>query len=397
MGNNAQPNNKLADSGLDADQLEQLKKQDVATWNKWREANPAIRIRLRRAKLDGLNLRGVDLSKADLFDTDLTGTDLIGANLNGADLRESILKKTRLSNATFIGAQLPGVDFQEVADLIRADFSGAELGGANLSGVLLDSANLSEAKLSGAYLRTTSLKNTNLRDADLNSSDVSGADFSQANLTGANVTGITFNRKTIHGKCLGVRGIESTYGNAVFKRVVADQDFIDARGREWNTSGWRWWFKVWGWIDYGRCLWCVALLGFLLILLFGTIYLLFPEIVGMSCPPAVQPRQTVPPTCAESAWFKPYSFPGFKPEVFSVTCTPLPATPQSESVAPCSARSDWLTPYYFSTVTFTTLGFGDYYAKTASGEALVILEVICGYITLGLMLSVLSDKIARRS
>jgi Ion channel len=57
----------------------------------------------------------------------------------------------------------------------------------------------------------------------------------------------------------------------------------------------------------------------------------------------------------------------------------------------------WFTPFYFSIVTYTTLGFGDVVPVTVSGEMIVSAEVIFGYLTLGLLLAVLADKVARRS
>ena len=51
----------------------------------------------------------------------------------------------------------------------------------------------------------------------------------------------------------------------------------------------------------------------------------------------------------------------------------------------------------FSIVTYTTLGFGDVKPHNLGGEILVSAEVILGYITLGLLLAVLGDRIARRS
>jgi hypothetical protein len=57
----------------------------------------------------------------------------------------------------------------------------------------------------------------------------------------------------------------------------------------------------------------------------------------------------------------------------------------------------WFTPYYFSIGTYTTLGFGVVKPHNLAGELLVSAEVIFGYITLGLLLAVLGDKVARRS
>jgi hypothetical protein len=48
-------------------------------------------------------------------------------------------------------------------------------------------------------------------------------------------------------------------------------------------------------------------------------------------------------------------------------------------------------------VTYTTLGYGDVTANSLIGEMLVISEVVVGYFTLGLLLSILANTIARRS
>jgi hypothetical protein len=57
----------------------------------------------------------------------------------------------------------------------------------------------------------------------------------------------------------------------------------------------------------------------------------------------------------------------------------------------------WFTPFYFSIVTYTTLGFGDVKPASLIGEIIVSTEVILGYTTLGLLLAVLAEKLARRS
>ena len=55
------------------------------------------------------------------------------------------------------------------------------------------------------------------------------------------------------------------------------------------------------------------------------------------------------------------------------------------------------TPYYFSIVTFTTLGFGDVTPLNLAGEIWLAIEVILGYIMLGGLISILANKLARRS
>ena len=58
---------------------------------------------------------------------------------------------------------------------------------------------------------------------------------------------------------------------------------------------------------------------------------------------------------------------------------------------------NWFTPFYYSIVTYTTLGFGDVIPKTLAGQIVVTIEVICGYLTLGLLISILANKVARRA
>lgn len=52
---------------------------------------------------------------------------------------------------------------------------------------------------------------------------------------------------------------------------------------------------------------------------------------------------------------------------------------------------------YYSFVTFTTLGFGDITPTTLTAEILATIEVLLGYIMLGGLISILANKLARRS
>jgi uncharacterized protein YjbI with pentapeptide repeats len=56
-----------------------------------------------------------------------------------------------------------------------------------------------------------------------------------------------------------------------------------------------------------------------------------------------------------------------------------------------------ITMLYYSVITFTTLGFGDVIPNTIVASIVVMLEVILGYIMLGGLISILANKLARRS
>jgi uncharacterized protein YjbI with pentapeptide repeats len=79
-----------------------LVKQGVATWNEWRQKNPALLPDLSEAYLSEphgtwAEFDSWDLSGADLRLTYLCGADLSGANLGGLDLSKANLSETDLS------------------------------------------------------------------------------------------------------------------------------------------------------------------------------------------------------------------------------------------------------------------------------------------------------------
>lgn len=274
-------------------------------WNSWRTANPEIKPNLKDAPLKGANLNDARLQRADLRGARLDGAFLNNAYLEGADLRLAHLEK---------------------------------------------------AQLVGAHLEGASLSNSHLQ----------GANFCNADLTNAEVTDVTFDHQSsfmrywnsqMRGNYKGIRGIDSCWGNALFKRAAADQDFLDTLERSWERSRarcvlfWLWWLT-----NFGRSLIAVMVIVLLFITAFAGIYWHWPEMLGttMKC--------GVPPPPGTNCGF------------------------------------DWFTPIYFSIVTFTTLGFGDINAKGHFwGELTASAEVLIGYSTLGLLLSVLADKVARRS
>jgi hypothetical protein len=235
------------------------------------------------------------------------------------------------------------------ANLHRAYLSGAVLESANLRGGDLSRATLIGAKLNGANLSLADLSGANLSDADLEGADLSGANLNRtdlrlANLSNAQLTSVQWRLRAMRGCYLGIRGLDSCFGNALFKRAAADQDFLDTLEAHLKGTRGMALFRAWGLIDYGRSLLRVAAISFGLAAIYGVIYRIFPHILDYK-----------------------------------------------------DSANTWFTPYYFSIVTHTTLGFGDVRPATLAGEIIVSSEVILGYTTLGLLLSVLAQSIARRS
>jgi Pentapeptide repeats (8 copies)/Ion channel len=289
--------------------------QGVDAWNNWRTLRPDIVVDLSGADLTGANLSGANLSGANLATSNPTLANLAGTNFTRADL----------TGANFTRADLTG------ANLTGANCTGANFGLADLTKAILISADLTSASLFKANLTNAILILANLTGATLG--DLTGANLSSANLAGANAAAVKWNRRKMHGKYLGIRGLDSCWGNAVFKRAAADQDFLDALQLHWRGT-WRIiLFWLWGWLtDYGRSLLRVAFFGFVIAMLYGLSYARWPEMLSYHQSP------------------------------------------------------NWFTPFYFSIVTYTTLGFGDVVPATVIGEVIVSTEVILGYVTLGLLL-----------
>jgi tetratricopeptide (TPR) repeat protein len=55
----------------------------------------------------------------------------------------------------------------------------------------------------------------------------------------------------------------------------------------------------------------------------------------------------------------------------------------------------WFSSFYYSTITFTTLGYGDIIPSDTAGQIFSVLEVLGGYIMLGGLISIFAKKIIR--
>lgn len=227
--------------------------------------------------------------------------------------------------------------------LNKADFREVELIKVNLAGGKLGFADLTDARLLLANLSDADLGFASLRRARLDGAELTGTELSGADLSEANVVGIVYDRRKMKGKYRGIR-VATCYSNPIFKRDAQDQEFIDALQLRWGGTWRQLLFWLWGLIDYGRSLGRVALFALMFALVFANVFAHWPGIIDYS----------------ESA-------------------------------------DTWFTPIYYSIVTYTTLGFGDVRAQTLAGEMLVTIEVVLGYVTLGLLLAILANKVARRS
>jgi len=125
--------------------------------------------------IDGANLRGMDLPTDMLFElTGLRDSDFTYANLsNGV-----------FAGVDFTGATLTGTNISD-SDLFGANFTCANLGHANLT-----SANARAANLTNAYLLKANLTNTDFSGANLTGALIEQAVLIRTNLFDANLTNI---------------------------------------------------------------------------------------------------------------------------------------------------------------------------------------------------------------
>lgn len=259
-----------------------------------------------------------------------------------------------VATARIASAQALGIP----ADLRGLSLAGADLSDTDLRDALLDGVTLQGAILTGTNLQGASLRCVDLRDAVLDLSRLQGADLSYAVMRGASleacrVSGATFRNADLQGcrlhgivdyqlaDWLGVDLAGAHFCGAYrLRRFAMDQNYLHEFRNEsrFNALLYQlWWLTS----DCGRSLSRWGVLTTLIVVLFANLY---PSL-GVD---------------------------------FGEGATAV-------------------TPYYFSVVTLTSLGYGDISPHTASGQLAAMAEVLLGYILLGGLLSILTNKMSRRA
>jgi uncharacterized protein YjbI with pentapeptide repeats len=307
---------------------------------------------LRGARLVDKDLSGLDLSGADLRGADLSRADLTGARLFRADLRGAVLFRTRLDDADLTGANLAGANLEGVsaqragfgrarlvgAGAIEADLQGATLSLAELAGIDLRGADLSGARAREADLRRADFTRANMRGTELNGSRIREACFDGSDLRAAHLKQLDGYKEA---SWIGADVREVDFAGAYMtRRFIMDQNFLEefrSQGRL-NRAVYALW---WATSDCGRSMvrWslCTVALAFAFALAFAAVAVDYGD------------------------------------------------------------HPTWFSPYYFSVVTLTTLGFGDVVPASIPAQIVVTAEVTIGYVMLGGLISILSNKLARRA
>jgi uncharacterized protein YjbI with pentapeptide repeats len=305
------------------------------------------------------NLQGAKLVKARLLLADFTGADLqradlskaaspsgkeLGQNKRGPRFKDSNLAHADLSECYCFASDFTGANLSSAclagANLERANLAGNDLSKLDMSDANIGSANLENSSLCGSNFQRALLANANIRNANLMLADLREADLTSANVAHAKVDGIKYNRQT---RFRGIR-LEGCYGSSRFRRYAEDQDFIE-EFKEAHPNHYRLWMVL---TDCGRSLLRPVIWSLAFTLSFGLSYYFLGENA-----------------------FEISNKNGLQWNLFTST--------------------------YYSVVTFTTLGFGDITPRTPLAAGIVMLEVIIGYVMLGILISILATKVARRS
>lgn len=299
------------------------------------------------ADLSGRDLSGVDLSNRDLSRADLTGASLVGANLRGA-----VLFQVRLDGAELAGADLSGANLAE-ASAVRAGLGRTALQNANLSGAQLQGSTLSGADLTGADLRTAELDDARLLRTTLVRADLGRASLRRVEMADCDVTGASFRHADLQdSRIRGATGYDTTdwvgvdFRNAdlcgayLLRRFAHDQNFIEEFRSQSpaHAAAYLVWMVT---SNCGRSVsrWSLWTFGF--VIGFALLYAQLPIDYG--------PHETV------------------------------------------------LSPLYLSVATLTTLGSSVAVPTNATSQLLIMTEAFLGYFMLGGLLTLLSNKMARRA
>jgi hypothetical protein len=64
----------------------------------------------------------------------------------------------------------------------------------------------------------------------------------------------------------------------------------------------------------------------------------------------------------------------------------------TSSITPITHAFDY---FYFSTITFSTLGYGDIHPTSTVGQIMCCSEVACGFIMFGILLTLIGSRLQR--
>lgn len=328
--------------------------EGIKEWNRWRDQHPDKDLCLDGVDLHGCNLANIRLMRGTVFYSDEGKSIKYSGEIC---LRRANLQGTRAEHATFAGAHLEMTRWTG-ARLERCDFHFAYLNEAQLSGCHADRCDFTDAFL---------------KDASLNASFIRGAKFMHSDLRGCSARAAIADGDTMVWECRVSRGTDFTgVGLDSIRSDPPTKELMKYGIRRKNWERWYEGITLGGtsWFDEDPSEKAARQIGTALRVLLTSPVRGFWWVsdYGMRTGRIVGMFFALASVFALAYWLRP------------------------DCVIVCGDVGDIRGPlhaFYFSVVTMTTLGFGDIAANPDSwlGQTLLMIQVILGYVILGLLVT----------
>lgn len=250
------------------------------------------------------------------------------------------------------------------------------LDGANLSGANLSGATLSDVELKDAKLNNTNLSRATIDAANLSYAHCSGTDFRGAKLSSIHFVGATFHKIKIDlNTDFSTTNLDSALIQSGIRQLI---EYVNRRRRweDWcGNNGCKGWLvsKFWYFSDFGRSTGRIMFFFTAFSLIFGFLFWGW-------------------------GWLHHYNFCQIEPPVDGLFLEKKTignwvlgggGNIEFSKVSDASCGLAFTRALYFSVVTMTTLGFGDWHANPNgySGHILLSIQVILGYALLGALVT----------
>jgi len=309
----------------------------------------AYKDRILSAIKSGKPLKGANFSKADLGNVDLARANLSGVNFSRA----------MLSNANLFDADLKN------AELVGADLSNADLTGANLEG-----ADLTRAYMRGARLWHASLKNATLIEANLNLCDLWNAGLYNVRIWRTELSqAISISKESFRSR---INRFFSRYRINEKGILSAEDAYRDLK--KYFLSNGR--YNDASWASFRE-----KSMERLLLKKKGNLAYIPSLIMNLICGYGEKPERII---------FSSF----FVIVLFALVFRGLDAITYSQAVVYTMTVWDYI---YYSVITFTTVGYGDFIPKAAFlYRALAATEAFTGTFMIGLFIFTLARKYSAR-
>ncbi|TKJ42044.1 hypothetical protein CEE36_07410 [candidate division TA06 bacterium B3_TA06] len=327
--------------------------------------------------LEGANLEEVDLSYLDLR--------LLNCNMKNVNLSKANLTKTLLWGANLEGAELEG------AKLIETEFCRA-----NLKEAILEEANLQDANLYGANLQNAYLGDASLQNAYLMGANLRGAIFDGADLEGVWICSAILDSSTyLSWNQIRIVGTEKMNWGQAEEDYLLLKNYFHQRGR---------------YEDEGKAYYREKLMAK---------HQAHEELFGKSTSKGFKRAfQNIGRFFVHNEnkgvrrrwlglWFM-WALAGFGERWIRTIFWALGTFVFFGLLHWLGTNATWwslvsrggeikhlLDCLYFSLVTFVTLGFGDIWPEAWATKILVGVEVVLGYVFLGMIVTLIARKMGR--